>query len=227
MKILLIEDERELSNNIVTYLATDYYLCEQAFTYREAIDKIDMYTYDCILLDLNLPGGDGLKILEEIKERNIDSGVIIISARGSLDDKIKGLQIGADDYLAKPFPLPELSIRIYALLRRQQFSHNNTLVSNGVVIHLLAKTVFVGETEILLTKSEYELLLFLVGNKNKVISKNAIAEHLSGDMADMLDSHNFVYAHIKNLKSKLHDAGCEGCIKTVYGTGYKWEEEND
>lgn len=227
MKILLIEDERELSNNIVTYLASDHYLCEQAFTYREAIDKIDMYTYDCILLDLNLPEGDGLKILEEIKERNIDSGVIIISARGSLDDKIKGLQIGADDYLAKPFPLPELSIRIYALLRRQQFSHNNTLVSNGVVIHLLAKTVFVGETEILLTKSEYELLLFLVGNKNKVISKNAIAEHLSGDMADMLDSHNFVYAHIKNLKSKLHDAGCEGCIKTVYGTGYKWEEEND
>ncbi len=227
MKILLIEDERELSNNIVTYLVSDHYLCDQAFTYREAIDKIDMYTYDCILLDLNLPGGDGLKILEEIKERNIDSGVIIISARGSLDDKIKGLQIGADDYLAKPFPLPELSIRIYALLRRQQFSHNNTLVSNGVVIHLLAKTVFVGETEILLTKSEYELLLFLVGNKNKVISKNAIAEHLSGDMADMLDSHNFVYAHIKNLKSKLHDAGCEGCIKTVYGTGYKWEEEND
>lgn len=227
MKILLIEDERDLSNNIVTYLASDHYLCEQAFTYREAIDKIDMYKYDCILLDLNLPGGDGLKILEEIKERNIDSGVIIISARGSLDDKIKGLQIGADDYLAKPFPLPELSIRIYALLRRQQFSHNNTLVSNEVVIHLLAKTVFVGETEILLTKSEYELLLFLVGNKNKVISKNAIAEHLSGDMADMLDSHNFVYAHIKNLKSKLHDAGCEGCIKTVYGTGYKWEEEND
>lgn len=227
MKILLIEDERDLSNNIVTYLASDHYLCEQAFTYREAIDKIDMYTYDCILLDLNLPGGDGLKILEEIKKRNIDSGVIIISARGSLDDKIKGLQIGADDYLAKPFPLPELSIRIYALLRRQQFSHNNTLVSNEVVIHLLAKTVFFDETEILLTKSEYELLLFLVGNKNRVISKNAIAEHLSGDMADMLDSHNFVYAHIKNLKSKLHDAGCEGCIKTVYGTGYKWEEEND
>lgn len=227
MKILLIEDERDLSNNIVTYLASDHYLCEQAFNYKEAIDKIDMYTYDCVLLDLNLPGGDGLKILEEIKERNIDSGVIIISARGSLDDKIQGLQIGADDYLAKPFPLPELSIRIYALLRRQQFSHNNTLVSNGMVIYLLAKTVFVGETEIVLTKSEYELLLFLVGNKNKVISKNAIAEHLSGDMADMLDSHNFVYAHIKNLKSKLHDAGCEGCIKTVYGTGYKWEEEND
>lgn len=227
MKILLIEDERKLSNNIITYLASDNYLCEQAFTYREAIDKIDLYTYDCILLDLNLPGGDGLKILEEVKARNIESGIIIISARGSLDDKIKGLQIGADDYLAKPFPLPELSVRIYALLRRQQFSHNNTLESNGVVINLLAKTVFIADKEILLTKSEYELLLFLIGNKNRVISKNAIAEHLSGDMADMLDSHNFVYAHIKNLKSKLHDAGGDNCIKTVYGTGYKWEELND
>lgn len=227
MKILLIEDERELSNNIATYLASDNYLCEQAFTYSEAIGKIELYTYDCILLDLNLPGGDGLKILEEVKARNIESGIIIISARGSLDDKIKGLQIGADDYLAKPFPLPELSVRIYALLRRQQFSHNNTLESNGITINLLAKTIFIADKEILLTRSEYELLLFLIGNKNRVISKNAIAEHLSGDMADMLDSHNFVYAHIKNLKSKLHDAGGNNCIKTVYGTGYKWEELND
>jgi DNA-binding response OmpR family regulator len=177
-------------------------------------------------LDLNLPGGDGLKILEEIKARKIDSGIIIISARGALDDKIKGLQIGADDYLAKPFPLPELSVRIYALMRRQQFSHNNTLTSNGITIDLLAKTVNVGNIEIILTKSEYELLLFLIGNKNKVISKNAIAEHLSGDMADMLDSHNFVYAHIKNLKAKLNEAGAEACIKTVYGTGYKWEDKD-
>ncbi|SKB74192.1 response regulator transcription factor [Macellibacteroides fermentans] len=226
MKILLIEDERELSNNIGTYLASDHYLCEQAFTFDEALEKIDLYSYDCILLDLNLPGGDGLKILEEIKARKIDSGIIIISARGALDDKIKGLQIGADDYLAKPFSLSELSVRIYALMRRQQFSHNNTLTSNGVTINLLAKTVNIGNIEIILTKSEYELLLFLIGNKNKVISKNAIAEHLSGDMADMLDSHNFVYAHIKNLKSKLNDAGGEGCIKTVYGTGYKWEDKD-
>lgn len=224
MKILLIEDERELSNNIVTYLSSDHYLCEQAFNYGEAISKIDLYVYDCILLDLNLPGGDGLKILEEIKKRNIESGIIIISARGSLDDKIIGLQIGADDYLAKPFPLPELSVRIYALMRRQQFSHSNTLVSNGVTIDLLAKVVSVDGINIVLTKSEYDLLLFLIGNRNKVVSKNAIAEHLSGDMADMLDSHNFVYAHIKNLKSKLSDAGCANCIKTIYGTGYKWEE---
>ncbi|HML65166.1 MAG TPA: response regulator transcription factor [Dysgonomonas sp.] len=225
MKVLLIEDERELSNNIVTYLSSDNYLCEQAFNFAEAVEKIELYTYDCILLDLNLPGGDGLKILEVIKERNIESGIIIISARGSLDDKVTGLKTGADDYLAKPFPLPELSIRIYALMRRQHFSHNNTVSSNGLIIDLLSKTVKYNNTvEIALTKSEYDLLLFLIGNKNKVVSKNAIAEHLSGDMADMLDSHNFVYAHIKNLKSKLSDAGCVNSIKTIYATGYKWEE---
>lgn len=227
MKILLIEDEQRLSDNIVAYLSSAHYLCEQAFTFDEAMEKISLYLYDCILLDLNLPGGDGMKILEKIRERNIESGVIIISARGSLAEKIKGLELGADDYLAKPFPLPELSVRIYALMRRQQFSHNNTMTSNGLTINLPAKSVAINGVEVVLTKSEYELLLFLVGNKNKVISKNAIAEHLSGDLADMLDSHSFVYAHIKNLKSKLHDAGCISCIKTVYGTGYKWEEENE
>lgn len=224
MKILIIEDERELSNNIVTYLSSDNYLCEQAFNFQEAINKIVLYSYDCILLDLNLPGGDGLKVLDEIKKRNIESGIIIISARDSLDDKITGFKIGADDYLAKPFSLPELSIRIYALMRRQQFSHNNILKSNDVEIDLLSKAIVVGSTPVGLTKTEYDLLLFLIGNKNRVVSKNAIAEHLSGDMADMLDSHNFVYAHIKNLKSKLSDAGCLNCIKTIYGTGYQWSE---
>jgi len=224
MKILIIEDERELSQNIVTYLSSDNYLCEQAYNFDDAIEKISLYSYDCILLDLNLPGGDGLKILEEIKRRHIDSGIIIISALDSLDDRIKGLKNGADDYLAKPFPLSELSIRIYALLRRLQFSHNNILKSNDVEINLLSKTVSIGNNSVILTKSEYDLLLFLIGNKNRVVSKNAIAEHLSGDLADMFDNHNFVYAHIKNLKSKLTDAGCKNCIKTIYGTGYQWNE---
>jgi len=224
MKILIIEDERELSRNIVNYLSTDNYICEQAFNFHDAIEKIDIHNYNCILLDLSLPDGDGLKILEEIKKRNIESGIIIISARGALEDKITGIKIGADDYLAKPFPLSELSIRIYALMRRQLFSLNNILKTNDVEIDLLAKTVSVNNTPIILTKSEYQLLLYLIGNKNRVVSKNAIAEHLSGDMADMLDSHNFVYAHIKNLKSKLGEVGCSNCIKTIYGTGYLWVE---
>ncbi|WP_321332482.1 response regulator transcription factor [uncultured Bacteroides sp.] len=224
MKILIIEDEHDLSDNMVTYLSSDNYLCEQAFNFQEAMEKIALYAYDCILLDLNLPGGDGLKILDEIKAKNIESGIIIISARGSLDDKIKGLKTGADDYLAKPFSLPELSVRIYALMRRQQFTCSNTFKTNNIEINLLAKTVSIENRDVILTKTEYDLLLFLIGNKNKVVSKNAIAEHISGDMADMLDSHNFVYAHIKNLKAKLKEAGCSNGIRTVYGTGYQWKE---
>lgn len=224
MKILIIEDERELSQDIVTYLSSDKYLCEQAYSFNEAIEKITLYAYDCILLDLSLPGGDGLKILDEIKQREVNSGIIIISARGSLDDKIAGLTIGADDYLAKPFSLPELSIRIYALMRRKLFSQSNVLKLNNVEIDLFARKVFINGNPVFLTKSEYDLLLFLIGNRNRVVSKSSIAEHLSGDMADMLDSHYFVYTHIKNLKAKLADAGCANCIETVYGTGYQWIE---
>lgn len=223
MKILIVEDEKELSQNIKKYLSSENYICEQAYNFDEALEKISLYSYECILLDLNLPGGDGLKILETIKRLKIDSGIIIISARGTLDDRLEGLKIGADDYLSKPFPLSELSMRIYALLRRRQFSNSNTLSSNDVKIDLLAKRVTAKNKDIILTKSEYELLVYLVSNKNKVISKNAIAEHLSGDMADMLDNQNFVYAHIKNLKLKLAEAGCVNYIKNIYGTGYQWE----
>lgn len=224
MKILIIEDERELSRSIVTFLSSEKYLCEQAFTFNDAIEKIRLYEYDCILLDLMLPGGNGLDILREIKRQNNPAGVIIVSAKDSLDDKVNGLRIGADDYLPKPFHLPELSMRIYALIRRKQFTSTNSLESNGITINLLSKSVTIQDKPVTLTRTEYELLLFLIGNKNKVISKSALAEHLSGDMADMLDSHDFVYAHIKNLKAKLAEAGCKNCIKNVYRTGYKWQE---
>jgi Response regulators consisting of a CheY-like receiver domain and a winged-helix DNA-binding domain len=225
MKLLIIEDEKELSDSIVAYLNMEHYLCEQAFSFREAMSKVTIYEYDCILLDLMLPGGNGLDVLETIKKQNSPVGVIIISAKDSLDDKVTGLRIGADDYLPKPFHLSELSIRIYALIRRQQFQNNNILHNNELTIDLLSKEIQVNHQNVVLTKTEYELLLFLIGNKNRVISKSALAEHLSGDMADMLDNHYFVYAHIKNLKAKLADAGCKECIKTIYGTGYKWIEE--
>jgi DNA-binding response OmpR family regulator len=224
MKILIIEDEKELSKNIAKFLSDDNYLCEQAYDFDSAIEKISLYTYDCILLDLNLPGGDGIQVLKEIKVRHINSGVIILSARGSLDDKIEGLKIGADDYLSKPFSLSELSIRIYALMRRQQFSHSNLLTSGNLEIDLLSKTAKVKDRIINLTRSEYDLLLFLIGNKKRIVSKDSIAEHLSGDMADMFDNYNFVYAHIKNLKAKLSEEGCDCMIKTIYGTGYQWVE---
>ena len=224
MKILIIEDERSLSDSIVAYLSSEKYLCEQAFTYADARLKVGMYEYDCILLDLMLPGGNGLDILRDIRSRSNPAGVIIVSAKDSLDDKIKGLEIGADDYLAKPFHLAELSMRIYAVIRRKEFSASNILENNGVRIDLREKSVTVNGAPVVLTRSEYDLLLFFIGNKNRVISKSAMAEHLSGEMADMMDSHDFVYTHIKNLKAKLADAGCKDCIRNVYGAGYKWTE---
>lgn len=224
MRILIIEDEKRLSDSIVAYLSGERYLCEQAFTYDDARMKVNMSEYDCILLDLMLPGGNGLDILDDIRSRNNPAGVIIVSAKDSLDDKLKGLEIGADDYLAKPFHLAELSMRIYAVIRRKEFSASNVLENNGVRIDLREKSVAVNGSPVVLTKSEYDLLLFLIGNKDRVVSKSAMAEHLSGEMADMMDNHDFVYAHIKNLKAKLAEAGCRDCIKNVYGTGYKWTE---
>lgn len=223
MKILIIEDESELAVDISVYLSGMQYLCEIASTYSNAIEKIENYQYDCILLDLMLPDGNGLKLLEVLKTENKQDGVIIISAKNSLEDKIKGLEIGADDYLTKPFHLAELAARIYSVVRRKEFKSSNILEDQELKIDLLAKAVFVNNQEVVLTKKEYELLLFFLGNKNRIISKSALAEHLSGDLADMLDSHNFVYAHVKNLKKKLHEAGCASYLKTVYGTGYKWE----
>lgn len=224
MKILIVEDEHKLSESIKTYLEGQQYLCEQAFNFNDAKMMAGSYDYDCVLLDLMLPGGDGLDILREIRKRHNTEGVIIISAKDSIDDRVTGLEIGADDYLPKPFALPELSMRIYALIRRKEFSANNTLSSNGVAIDLLKKAVTVNGEPVILTRTEYELLLFFISNKGKVVSKAAIAEHLSGEMADMMDSFDFIYSHIKNLKSKLAKAGLKDCIKTVYGTGYSWRE---
>ena len=224
MKILVIEDERQLSDSIVEYLSAEKYLCEQSFTYADAKMKVNVYEYDCVLLDLMLPGGDGLDILRDIRKRHNPVGVIIISAKDSLDDKVKGLAIGADDYLPKPFHLSELGMRVYAVIRRMEFSANNVMESSGIRINLMDKSVWTGDKPVTLTKSEYELLLFLISNKGRVVSKNAIAEHLSGEMADMMDNMNFVYTHIKNLKAKLAAAGCANCVRTMYGMGYKWTE---
>ncbi len=223
VKVLIIEDELELAQDITGYLTSQDYLCELAVNYNEAIDKIAAYTYDCILLDLMIPFGDGLQVLEILKSGKRADGVIIISAKNALDDKIKGLQLGADDYLAKPFHLSELSARIYSVIRRKQFDNSNTITHDELTVDMLSKTVMAGTNLVPLTKKEFDLLLLFLGNKNKVISKNALAEHLSGDIADMFDNHDFVYAHVKNLKKKLSEAGCENYLKTIYGTGYKWE----
>tara|TARA_R110001592_G_scaffold271284_1_gene537762 strand:+ start:140 stop:817 length:678 start_codon:yes stop_codon:yes gene_type:complete len=225
MKVLLIEDEIELADNIQQYLKGNDIICELACDVHLALDKISIYDYDCILLDLMLPDGNGFDILKALKTQNKTEGVIIISAKENLETRIEGFNLGADDYLTKPFHLSELLVRVQALIRRKNFKGNNKVIYNEIEIDLLSKTVNVTGKKIDVTKKEIDLLLYLIGNKNKVLSKSVIAEHLSGDMADMLDNHDFVYAHIKNLKKKLSNAGSNDYIKTVYGLGYKWINE--
>lgn len=225
MKLLLIEDEKELALSIQKYLTDKDFVCEWVYNKKDAIEKISIYDYDCILLDLMLPDGNGFDILKELKHQNKAEGIIIISAKETLETRIEGFEIGADDYLTKPFHLSELLVRIQALIRRKNFNGNNIVVFNEISIDILSKTVKVNNKPIDITKKEIDLLLYLIGNENRVLSKSAIAEHLSGDMADMLDNHDFVYAHIKNLKKKLNDAGSGDYIKSVYGLGYKWKNE--
>lgn len=225
MKLLLIEDEKELGVSIQKYLTSKDFICEWVENAKMAIDKISIYDYDCILLDLMLPDGNGFNILKELKLQNKTEGIIIISAKETLETKIEGFNLGADDFLTKPFHLSELLVRIQALIRRKNFKGHNIVVFNEIEIDVFSKTVKVNSQKVEVTKKEIGLLLYLIGNENRVLSKSAIAEHLSGDMADMLDNHDFVYAHIKNLKKKLNDAGSGDYIKSVYGLGYNWKNE--
>lgn len=223
MKILVIEDEKELSKSIVRYLSGENYRCEVADTFKTALDKIESFDYDCILLDIGLPDGNGLNLLKLLKENDKTEGVIIISAKNAIDDRIGGLNLGADDYLPKPFHLPELGARVAAVIRRRRFNGNHALVLNELLIDTAAKTVSVNDRHVDFTRKEYDLLLYLVSNKNRVVSKNAIAEHLSADDASLFDNFDFIYAHIKNIKKKLSQAGCTDYIKSVYGMGYKFD----
>jgi len=225
MKILIIEDEKVIRESIVTYMTDERYLCEIAVDYPSAIEKIEMYDYDCILLDITLPGGNGLSLLKELKKTNRLDGVLIISARNAIDDRVEGLNLGADDYLTKPFHLSELSARVAAIIRRKQFEGNNELQFNEISIDTLAKTISINNLPLDLTRREYDLILFFVTNKNRVISKNAIAEHLWGDEMDAIDNFDFIYTHIKNLRKKLTDIGCEDYIHSIYGMGYKFSNQ--
>ena len=222
MKLLIIEDEPELSKSIVSYLRQENYICEVASDFHSALEKTESFDYDCILLDITLPGGNGLTISNALKENNKADGVIIISAKNSIDDRIRGLNLGADDYLAKPFHLSELSARISAVIRRRRFEGNKVIVLNEITIDTVAKVVIINNSHVDLTRKEYDLLLYLASNKNRVISKNAIAENISGDGADVYDNFDFIYAHMKNLKKKLQAAGGEDYIKSIYGMGYKF-----
>ena len=222
MNILIIEDEHDLARSIMTYLSKEGYQCEWASNFKEAIEKVHLYTYDCILVDINLPDGSGMKVIERLKKVKSKSGIIIISARNSIDDKIEGLDVGADDYLTKPFDLSELNARVKSIIRRRSFDGQNEIIFKEITILPDERVVTIHGSPTKLTKKEYDLLLYFVSNQNRVITKESIAEHLWGDDMDMADSFDFIYAHLKNLRKKMVENGGGDYIQTVYGVGYKF-----
>jgi DNA-binding response OmpR family regulator len=222
MKILIVEDEIDLSGSIAFYLRQEKFNCEAVLNYSDAVEKINLYNYDVVVVDITLPDGNGLELIKELKKNRSDSGIIIISAKHALDDKISGLEIGADDYLTKPFHLSELNARIKSLIRRRDFDGNNEIILDELKINPEMNSVLVNEQVLNLTRKEYDLLIFFLANKNRVLSKESIAEHLWGDDIDMVDSYDFLYSHIKNLRKKIMEKGGKDYIQTVYGIGYKF-----
>ncbi len=226
MKVLVIEDEGELLNSISTYLKMEGYVVEEASDYHEGSEKINLYEYDCILADIGLPDGNGLKLVELLKSKQSNTGVMIISAKNSLEDKITGLDIGADDYLTKPFNLSELNARVRSILRRRKFEGKKEIEFHEIRANPETLQVFVKDNLIALTKKEFDLLIYLIANKNKVLTKESIVEHLWGDYIDSADSFDFIYAHVSNMRKKLVECGATDYLHTVYGVGYKFSDLN-
>ena len=221
MKILLIEDEEELRNTVREYLTREKFIVECAEDYASAMEKVNDYDYDCILLDIMLPDGSGLRILEELRRQRKPAGVIIISARDSLDDKVEGLELGADDYLPKPFHLAELSARIRSVVRRHQRDGQQSLDVGNVRLYPDSRRVEVAGCEVELLRKEYDILYYFMSRPNHMVDKATLAEAVWGDHIDQADNFDFVYAQMKNLRRKLHDAGADIEIRAVYGFGYK------
>ncbi|MDB4582300.1 response regulator transcription factor [Draconibacterium sp.] len=225
MKLLIVEDETALQEEMKNFLEKENFLCEVAGNYYDAEDKISIYDYDIALIDITLPGGNGLQLIKKLKQQNTNTGIIIISAKNSLNDKLNGLDIGADDYLTKPFYLAELNSRIKAVLRRRKFNGATTIVFNEIEVLPDEGGVKIDGNMISLTKKEYELILFFITNKNRILTHESIAEHLWGDNIDLADNFDFIYTHINNLRKKITKAGGNDYVKTVYGMGYKFTDQ--
>ncbi|GAB3549905.1 response regulator transcription factor [Spirosoma fluminis] len=222
MKILVVEDELGLAESISEYLSKEGYVCETALTFRDADERIYLYTYDCVIVDLTLPDGDGLHLIQNLKRLIATTGVIIISARNALEDKLRGLEIGSDDYLTKPFHLSELNARLKSLLRRRQFGGHTEINFREITVAPHARKVFVNGELTTLSRKEYDLLLYFLSNVDVALTKASIAEHLWGDNIDSADSFDMVYSHIKNLRRKLIEKGAADYVQSIYGIGYKF-----
>jgi len=222
MKILVIEDEQDLLNSISNYLDKDQFLCEYALDLKSARLRLSVEGFNCFIVDTDLPDGSGLELVKEIRKENSEAFILIISERNSIKDKVEGLNSGADDYLPKPIALPELHARLNAVLRRYKPSPHAPLEVNEIRMKTDTYEVFVHNKEVTLTKKEYDLLLFFITNKNRVISKLAIVEHLWSNYQDFNESYDFLYAQIKNLRKKLTAAGCTDYIQNINRIGYKF-----
>lgn len=221
MKILVVEDENALRDMVCESLQKEMYRVESAPDFKTALSKIQEYDYDCVLLDVMLPDGNGLDILAELKRMRKPERVIVLSAKDSVEDKIKGLDLGADDYLAKPFHLAELHARIKSVLRRKNADGDTSIVLDNLVVFPDKRQVCVDSREISLNRKEFDLLYYFVSNPNRLINKTSLAESVWGDRIDQADSLDFIYSQVKNLRKKLKTAGATPEIKAVYGFGYK------
>ncbi|RCR70344.1 MULTISPECIES: response regulator transcription factor [Larkinella] len=224
MKVLVVEDEKGLAESITDYMNKEGYLCETAGTFREADERIYLYQYDCVIVDLTLPDGDGFQLIQTLKKLLATTGVIIISARNALEDKIRGLEIGSDDYLTKPFHLSELNARVKSLIRRRNFGGHTEIRFREIRVNPSSRKVYVNGQLAVLSRKEYDLLLYFLSNIDVVLTKVSIAEHLWGDNIDSADSLDMVYSHIKNLRRKLLEKGGSDYVSSVYGIGYKFGE---
>lgn len=224
MKVLIIEDEPGLQESIRKYLEHQGYIGETAADFKEGMEKVRNYNYDCVIVDIGLPYGSGLDIVKELKEIESKSGIIIISAKNALEDKLKGLELGSDDYLTKPFHLSELNARVNAIIRRRNFGGNKTIQFHEIKLYPDAQRVTVNDKTIEFTDKEFQLLQYFIANQRRVLTKSAIAEHIWGDEYETVSNYDFIYTHIKNVRKKLLDAGSADYIKTVYATGYRFTD---
>lgn len=221
MKILVVEDEKDLRDVMIASLGKERYVVEYATTCSEALQKVNDYDYDCIVLDIMLPEGSGLTVLESLKQLHKKESVIIVSAKDSVDDKVAGLDLGADDYLAKPFHLAELHARIKSLIRRKQQAGELYLALSNLTLYPDRHAVYIDGSELVLNRKEFDLLYYFISNPDRLIAKTTLAESVWGDYIDQADRFDFIYSQVKNLRKKLKAAGALVEIKAVYGFGYK------
>lgn len=224
MKILIVEDEPQLQEVIRRTLEKERYVVESAGSLAEALEKTGVYDYECILLDIMLPDGSGLTLLEELKKLRKKENVIIISAKDSIEDKIAGLDLGADDYLAKPFHIAELVARVRSVIRRSHRDGENTIQVGNVILYPDNFKVEVAGSPVELSRKEYDILHYFLNRPGRLVNKSTLAESVWGDHIDQVDNYDFMYAQMKNLRKKLSDAGADIEIKAVYGAGYKLVE---